>query len=72
MFLPQSLALPKIAALDFWLFIAGGLIVLFFPTVHQVEAKFQPRWSNAGIAVALLVCSMFLFVKTSPFIYFNF
>ena len=72
MFLPQSWNLPRIATLDILLYLAGALIVLFFPTVSQAEAKFQPRWSNALIAVILLVCSMFLFVKTSPFIYFNF
>ena len=72
MFLPQSWNLPRIATLDILLYLAGALIVLFFPTVSQAEAKFQPRWSNALIAVILLICSMFLFVKTSPFIYFNF
>ena len=44
---------------------------------YQTGASRPPRPNNGIvtallIAVILLVCSMFLFVKTSPFIYFNF
>ena len=56
-----------------WLLFAAGIIItFFFPTVSDAEKRFQPTWFNALLAAALLVSSMFLFVKTSPFIYFNF
>ena len=72
MFMPAAWNFPRLATADYLLFAAGIIIILFFPTVSEAEKKFQPTWCNALIAAALMVCSMFLFVKTSPFIYFNF
>ena len=72
MFMPAAWNFPRLATADYLLFAAGIIIILFFPTVSDAEKKFQPTWCNALIAAALMVCSMFLFVKTSPFIYFNF
>jgi hypothetical protein len=37
-----------------------------------MEQKFRPTWVSALTATALIVVSMFFFVKYSPFIYFNF
>ena len=54
------------------LFIAGIIIVAFFPTASSRADHFKPTLVNALIAIALIVTSMFFFVKTSPFIYFNF
>ena len=72
MFMPKSWNIPHLSNFDLALFAAGIIITLFFPTMADAEKKFQPTWANALLAAALLVCCMFLFVKTSPFIYFNF
>ena len=72
MFMPKSWAFPHLETFDWLLFAAGIIITFFFPTVSDAEKRFQPTWFNALLAAALLVSSMFLFVKTSPFIYFNF
>ena len=72
MFAPVSWNFPAVSAADYLLFGAGAVIVLFFPTVTALKDKFVPNWINLLTAVVLLTASMFLFVKTSPFIYFNF
>jgi hypothetical protein len=54
------------------LFAAGFIIVFCMKPVCELEKKFRPTWFNAVIATALIVISMFFFVKYSPFIYFNF
>ena len=72
MFMPQSWTLPHLTGFEWSLFAAGIIVTLFFPTMAETEKKFQPTWVNALLAAALLVSCMFLFVKTSPFIYFNF
>ena len=45
-------------------------------TVKDIMGEYATLVDDGGeelfIALALLVTSMFLFVKTSPFIYFNF
>jgi hypothetical protein len=38
----------------------------------DMEKRFKPTWVNGVIAIVLIVSSMFMFVKVSPFIYFNF
>ena len=54
------------------LFAAGFSIILFLTPVPELEKRFRPTWVNACVTVVLLLGSIFLFVKTSPFIYFNF
>ena len=54
------------------LFVSAIVIVLFFTPAPEMEKKFRPTWVNALLTAALIVWSMFLFVKVSPFIYFNF
>ncbi len=72
MFMPQSWTFPRLSGFDWTLFAAGIIITLVFPTMSEVEKKFRPTWVKALLAAALLISCMFLFVKTSPFIYFNF
>ena len=72
MFLPESWNFPGADSKDIALFAAGFIIVLFFKPVCEIEKKFRPTWCSAITATALLVVSMFFFVKYSPFIYFNF
>jgi D-alanyl-lipoteichoic acid acyltransferase DltB (MBOAT superfamily) len=72
MFAPVSWHFPAVSGFDYLLFAAGIFIVLFCPTVSTLKEKFTPNWINALLAIVLIVSSMFLFVKTSPFIYFNF
>ena len=73
MFLPSKIALPK-----HWewhtllLFAAGAVIVLFMRNTAELEQKFKPTLFNALVTIVFLVVPMFLFVKYSPFIYFNF
>jgi hypothetical protein len=71
MFLPDKVGhLPDI---KFLLMFAGAAVILIFlPTASSRVDKFRPTILNLIIALVLLVSSMFLFVKTSPFIYFNF
>jgi D-alanyl-lipoteichoic acid acyltransferase DltB (MBOAT superfamily) len=72
MFAPVSWHFPDVSRLDYLLFGAGAVIILFCPTVSTLKEKFTPNLLNALLAILLIVSSMFLFVKTSPFIYFNF
>ncbi|MBO7330136.1 MAG: MBOAT family protein [Lentisphaeria bacterium] len=72
MFCPASWELPPLPPFNYCLFAAGFIIILFLPTVSTLEKRFKPTWINAVTAIALLVTCMFLFVKYSPFIYFNF
>lgn len=73
MFAPQTLGIEVLKLGKDWvLFIAGGLIVLFAPPVYAMAEKFRPYWWNAVITIAVLISSIFCFVKSSPFIYFNF
>ena len=72
MFLPASWNFSSLALHHYGLILAGFVIVFFCPSVAYWEKKFRPSWWNAILAVILLVSCMFLFVKTSPFIYFNF
>ena len=55
-----------------WFSSDSAVILIFLPTASSRVDKFRPTILNLIIALALLVSSMFLFVKTSPFIYFNF
>ena len=71
MFLPdQAGNLPDIKFL--LMFVVALVILIFLPTASSRVDKFRPTVINLIIALALLISSMFLFVKTSPFIYFNF
>jgi D-alanyl-lipoteichoic acid acyltransferase DltB (MBOAT superfamily) len=71
MFMPDQMGrLPDIKFLG--MFAVAVVILIFFPTASSRVDKFRPTVINLIIALALLICSMFLFVKTSPFIYFNF
>lgn len=71
MFLPdQAGNLPDIKFL--LMFVVALVILIFLPTASSRVDKFRPTIVNLIIALALLISSMFLFVKTSPFIYFNF
>jgi D-alanyl-lipoteichoic acid acyltransferase DltB (MBOAT superfamily) len=72
MFLPGSFALPEISTFDLCLFLAGIFIIIFLKPASELAKKFRPTWINALTAAALMIVSMFFFVKTSPFIYFNF
>ena len=72
MFFPESWKFSSFALHHYGLILAGFIIVLFCPSVAYWEKKFRPAWWNAVLAVIFLVSCMFLFVKTSPFIYFNF
>ena len=54
------------------LFLTGFIIIFFFPTASSRVDRFKPTLINALIAILLLCSSIFCFVKTSPFIYFNF
>jgi D-alanyl-lipoteichoic acid acyltransferase DltB (MBOAT superfamily) len=72
MFLPGSFALPEISTFDLCLFLAGIFIIIFLKPASELAKKFRPTWINALTAAILMIVSMFFFVKTSPFIYFNF
>ena len=72
MFLPDSMKLPEIPTFDCGLFLAGIFIIIFLKPVPELAKKFRPTWFNALTAATLMIVSMFFFVKTSPFIYFNF
>ncbi len=73
MFTPQTLGVEVLKNGKEWaLFLIGGAIVLFAPPVYALAKKFRPYWWNAVITIAVLVASIFCFVKSSPFIYFNF
>ena len=71
MFLPDHAGnLPDIKFL--LMFVVALVILIFLPTASSRVDKFRPTIVNLIIVLALLVSSMFLFVKTYPFIYFNF
>ena len=73
MFLPSKIVLPH--PIDWHtvlLFAAGTFIVLFMRNTTELEQKFKPTLFNALVTIVFLVVPMFLFVKYSPFIYFNF
>ena len=72
MFMPESWQFTMPPILDIILYLAGIVIIIFMTPAADMEKKFKPTWVNGVIAVALIVCSMFMFVKVSPFIYFNF
>ncbi len=72
MFAPVSWALPQADIFNILLFAAGIFIIIFLKPASDMEQKFRPTWVNALTATALIVTSMFFFVKYSPFIYFNF
>ena len=73
MFAPQTLGVEVLKIGKDWaLFLIGGAIVLFAPPVYALAKKFRPYWWNALITIAVLIASIFSFVKSSPFIYFNF
>ena len=71
-FLPSSFSLETPEMFNVMLFIAGFAIILFLPTSSDACRKFRPTWINLAITVALILVSMFLFVKITPFIYTNF
>ena len=54
------------------LFIVAAILLSFGTPVYDLAKKFKPSWFNAALSAALLIVSMFFFVKVSPFIYFNF
>ena len=72
MFLPSSWKLLLPSGFELTLFAVGFWIILFLTPVPELEKRFRPTWINAVLTVGLILGSMFLFVKTSPFIYFNF
>jgi hypothetical protein len=73
MFLPSKIALPhQIDWHTLLLFAAGTFIVLFMRNTTELESRFKPTLLNALLTIVFLVVPMFLFVKYSPFIYFNF
>lgn len=72
MFVPDSWTLPNYSAGDYAVFAAGLLLVIFFRPATDMGREFRPTWVNALLAAALMITSMFFFVKVSPFIYFNF
>jgi D-alanyl-lipoteichoic acid acyltransferase DltB (MBOAT superfamily) len=72
MFFPDSWQLPTLFCFNGGLFLAAALIILFLTPASEMSKRFRPTWSNALLTAALLITSMFFFVKTSPFIYFNF
>ena len=72
MFLPDSWKLPDVFCFNGGLFLAAILIILFLTPASEMSKRFRPTWINALLTAALLITSMFFFVKTSPFIYFNF
>ncbi len=71
-FMPQSFAFRMPDMFQMILFGIAFILILFFPTAYDMGKKFRPTWINALVTIALFVASMFLFVKVSPFIYFNF
>ena len=71
MFMPDKVGhLPDTRFL--LMFAVSAVILIFLPTASSRVDIFRPTILNLIIALALLITSMFLFVKTSPFIYFNF
>ena len=72
MFMPQSWQYTAMDGRDYLLYAAGIIIIICCRPVCDLMPRFRPTWSNAVIATALIVVSMFCFVKYSPFIYFNF
>ncbi|MBR2357790.1 MAG: MBOAT family protein [Lentisphaeria bacterium] len=73
MFMPENIALPgHIHWRTAGLFIAGAIIIIFLKPASDAEEKFKPTLGNLLLTAALMVVSMFFFVKYSPFIYFNF
>lgn len=71
MFLPEKWG-GHFTGFETGLFLAGAGIILFLPTASSRVEKFRPSWVNGVVAAGLLTASIFCFVKTSPFIYFNF
>ena len=72
MFSPDSWKISGMEITDYLLFPVGFILVFFCPPVCDLEKKFRPFWWTALLSAALIVVSMFFFVKYSPFIYFNF
>ena len=72
MFIPESWGKFALSGRDAALFIAAAVIITCTKPVYELSEKFRPTWVNAVITTALLIVSMFFFVKVSPFIYFNF
>ena len=72
MFMPESWKFTMPAALDIMLYLTGIFIIIFMTPAADMEKRFKPTWVNGVIAIVLIVSSMFMFVKVSPFIYFNF
>ncbi len=71
-FMPRSWTFRLPDIFDCILFLVGFFIIIFLPTATDMNRKFRPTWCNLILTVALIIASMFLFVKVSPFIYFNF
>ena len=71
MFLPEKWG-GNMTLFQIFLFLAGAFIVFFLPAASSRADKFRPTLVNAAISIILLTVSLFCFVKTSPFIYFNF
>jgi len=72
MFTPSAWNIKSLSQSDCLYLAAGLIIVTLFKPVCDIEKRFRPTWINAILATALIVASMFCFVKYSPFIYFNF
>jgi len=72
MFAPECMGKSALSCRDIILFAAAFVLILLGTPAYELSKKFKPSWMNALIAAALLVISMFFFVKVSPFIYFNF
>ena len=72
LFTPGSPGSAKLTVFEILLFAAGFVLILFFKPVCELGKEFRPTWRSAVMTTALLVTSMFFFVKYSPFIYFNF
>ena len=71
-FMPESFKFAMPSLFEISLFMIGFIIICFMPTSAELGKKFRPTWYNAVLTIVLTVVSMFLFVKVSPFIYFNF
>ena len=72
LFAPEKLGKLELTAFETLLFAAGAVLIFGFKPVCELTEKFRPTWRSAIMTAALLITSMFFFVKYSPFIYFNF
>ena len=74
MFLPSEWDLHVLLNPEDAVLFSAAAVILFCwrRSAASYADDFRPTWFNGVLAAALMIASMLFFVKTSPFIYFNF